>query len=925
MKQQQSILVIFALITLFIQSSASFAQEKSANVKKATIAVMSYSDFVPDRTGAQSGQLIGLPDALASRIIENLTNSNRFNVVERNALRRVVLEQRFGQKLQKNYLDKTLDKAIDSMEKLYGGEINATAGWGNYNDIVKDFQDLGSMVNADFLVLGNLEKVQRTTKTTAVPYSTSGKVMRKNVVEARLRLRVIEIKTGQIAGATSIRTKLSETLFAGKESESDQFSLYDDLGKLAGVKILDMTFPAKIVSLDPLIISRGNNDGVKLGDIYRIKREGKEVKDSSGLVLARLKTDVGSVEVTNSQNTIAIVKATSGSSFEQGDLAILDLQSMQQSTAVVSSSPVNINPKAAKNQKQSTGGKAKIPRLAVGLVKMGSTARTSDIARLHTPIFTDTMISRLTQTKRFQLIDRQEVDQLINEQLAQALTENRDIPSAMGTLKGADYLVYGNLASISEKESITKLPNSNRIYTRRLGQASGNMRIVDARSGDVIESKKIAVEQLVELAAAESELIDQLADAYAEQVVLMLMNALYPIKAAHVSNNGLVYINRGDDGGLFVGEELDIFKPGQAIIDPDTGVQLGVEEEFIGKLVVQEVEAARSKGEQIQGMGINRGDLLKRTTQNKNKSSSQAAFEQKTSPRYTGSTIGSAASRQKKTTTAKAKPVLAMGTLKLNRSARTSGGFNQNHIKRIADEMISNFSNSKRFMVMERQEVDQILDEKTLEAITAGGDIKARLGELAGADYLIHGEVVNFYANSQNKKVAYLDEIQTTTTVYAEGMFRIVDVHNGAIVSSEKVRVKKKIRGRQDSGQIMSDLINQFATRSVNQIILKLYPIKVMGSSADGMVYLNRGAGAGIKMGQQYKVMRPGQDLIDPDTGQSFGAAESKVAVVEIMAVEDSRSQAQILSGGEPQSGDILRKAQKVKKKKTQRVMQPNW
>jgi len=913
MKSPKVLLIVFCCL-IFLQGNLIWG---ASNSQKATIAVMSYADFLPDRTGIQTGSVIGLPDALAGRIIENLNNSRRFQVVERNALRRVVLEQRFGQSLQKTYLDKTLDKAIDNMEKVYGGEVHTTAGWGNYNDIVKDFQDLGSMIQADYVVLGNLEKMQGKTKASVIPYSSSGNVVKKNIVDARLRLRVIEVASGQIKGATSIRTQLSEMLFVGKESNNDQLSLFDKLAKLAAVKILDMTFPAKLVSLDPLIISRGSNDGVKKGDQYLVKREGKEVKDSNGLVLARLKSDVGRVQVSKVQDTIAIVKALSDSRFQQGDLAELEISDSADSTGAQRSAAVKINPAAS-------GFQDKIPTLAVGLVKMGSTARTSDIAREHSPIFTDTMISRLSQTKRFQLIDRQEVDQLLNEQLAQALSENRDISSAMGTLKGVDYLVYGNLATISEKESVTKLPDSSRVFTRRLGQARGNMRIVDARSGIVIESKKIAVEQLIDLSAETTELIDRLADAYAEQVVLMLMNSLYPIKVAHVSSNGLVYINRGDDGGLYVGEELEVFKPGQAITDPDTGVQLGVEEEFIGKLIVTEVDTSRSKGEQIQGMGVNRGDLLKRMLKNKGKRAEQARFEQRTAPDYTGGKLDSA-KPAKKNVSAKLKPMIAMGSLKLNPAAKTSGGFNRNHIKRIADEMINRFTNSKRFQVMERQEVDQVLDEKTFETIAVGGNIKSRLAQLQGADYLIHGEVVNFYANRTSKKLAYLDEVQTRLDVFAEGMFRIVDVHSGSIISSENIRIKKKIKGNKDAGQIMSDLIHQFASESVNRIILKIYPIKVMGSSTDGMIYLNQGAGAGLKRGQQFQVMRPGQELIDPDTGQSFGTTESKVAMVEITSVESSRSQAKLLSGDEPQSGDILRKEKKAKKKQQQRVMQPNW
>ncbi len=878
---------------------------------KATIAVMSYADFVPDRTNAQAGQLIGMPDVLAGRVIEKLATSQRFNVVERKALRRIVTGQRFGKSLQKTYLDKSLDKAIGEMEKMWGGEINAAASWSDHNDIVKDFQDLGSMAGADFLVLGNLEKNKSRIKSTAIPYSSSNKKHVKKTVDARLRLRVIDVKTGMIKGAASIRTKISEAIFAGKESDSDLFSIFDELSTLAAAKILDITFPAKIVSLDPLIISRGSNDGAKVGDIYLIQHEGKEIKDSNGIILAKLKQKVGSVKIISTQKTIAIVEAVSSGNFQQGDLAELEMPE-QTNNALPTQATVAIK----KNNKSVAQGK--IPRLAVGLIKLDSTANTSAKARIHSPIFTDNMISGLSQTKRFQLIDRQEVDQLLNEQLAQSMASNQDLSSAMGSLKGADYLVYGNLSSLSDKKKVTKLPNSNRVYKQRFGQASGNMRIVDARSGDIIESRKISVEILLPVVATERELVDKLAQAYSEQVVLMLMNALYPIKAAHVSSNGLVYINRGQDGGLTIGEELSIYKSGQPIIDPDTGVQLGVEEEYVGKLVVTEVEDARAKGEQIEGSGITRGDLLKRSAKNKGQRANALASSKQTKPARSGSSIGKKSKKG-------AKPTLAMGKFTVNSSLRYTKTFSKGHTKRISDGIINNLSNSKRFIMMERGEVDQILDEKTFEAIAAGGDIRSRLGELQGADYLIHGELTNFYIRTTKKKVPYVNEYQTSAKTYAEGVFRIVDVHKGSIISSEKIRISHKVKRITDVTQATSDLIDQFIDESVAKIILRLFPIKVMGSSADGTVYLNRGMDAGLKEGTMYQVMREGQALIDPDTGESFGSAETKVAVVKITSVEARRSRAELQSGDDPQSGDILRQMKKSARRPVQKVMQPNW
>lgn len=614
-------LVALCGITLMAPFAQSMA--KQSTEEKATIAVMSFTDFVPDRTGVDQSRRIGLPDVLAGRIIEKLSNNQRFTVVERKALRRTVLEQRFGQKMAASHLDKALDKALETMQHNSGSEVNATSDWSYYNDIVKDFQDLGSTVGAEFIVLGELEQIKQSVKLQAVPYSRSGKMMQNNRIDARLRLRIIDTKQGTVAGAASIKTKLSENIFQGmKSSDNDELTVYDHLATVAAAKILDITFPARIVSLEPLIISRGSNDGVEKGDRYIIQREGKEVRNKSGLLLARLKEQVGEIEVINSQKTIAIVEPVSDKIFQLNDLAEPD-------------------------ERKTVAART---RTSIGKTTVTTTA-----------------------------------------------------PGAKG---------------------------------------------------------------------------------------------------------------------------------------PAT---------------------------------------------------------------------------------------LAMGLIHKNQAARTIIEFNEGYLERISDEIISGLSNNKRFIMLERDQVDQVFDEKIFETMTSGGNIQDSLSELVGADYLIHGELNNFYISTEHKKVPYVDEIQVFNTLRAEGVFRIADVHTGAIISSEKIIINDKIKGIVDRTQVISQMVEKFSTRAIAQIVARLYPIKVMGAAPDGTIYLNRGADSGLKIGEQFVVKRQGQALIDPDTGQSFGQVESKIATVKIIEVEGARSRANIISGSEPMHGDILRKSQTPVQKPKPRVSQPAW
>lgn len=920
-------------------ASTSIFSKSGDSSHPATVAILAHSDFVPDRTAIATQGKIGLPDVLAERIIEHLTNSKRFIPVDRTALRRTVMEQRFGQNLANSYLDRSLDKAIDAMESVDGGSVfgvrgqaiapkpvgagigaasgtvGTTGTLSNLNDILKDFQDLGTTVGADFLILGNLEKVAYSNESIAVPYSESGRQVHKQTADARLNLRIIDANEGTVKGATSLRTQISENFFQGKTSDTDAFTIFDHVGRLAAAKILDVTFPARIVSTEPLVISRGSNDGTLVEDIYLIEREGKAIADDSGQVIARLNNEIGRVKVVSLQETVAIVEPISEGDFSEGDLAKLDTEAASRTTPIPTSATVNL-----KNNKV---GQPR-PHLAVILIKQGSTeSRTSGLPETHVTYFTDTIISRLTQTKRFEMLDRQEIDQLLTEQTLQALRDDRDLASAVGTLQGADYLVYGSLAAFDIEIRRTQLPGSTRVIEQKLGYIEGNMRIVDARSGKIMESRKISVQDKVDANASNQRSIALLADAYAEQVVLMLMNKLYPIRVASVSSDGTVYINRGNDGGLFSGEILEAYRPGPPVIDPETGVQLGQEEAQLGQIRLTEVEDARSKGTALAGTILAIGDLLKRSQENIGRRSKGQHFDG--APKQSGAVLADHGSPEPQGKLSGERYTLVVGELKLRATADKRSLENKDRIKHLTDDLIFKLAKTNRFKVMERQEIDQVLDEKTFDALVSDGSVDSRLRELIGADYLIHGELDRFYIITRTSEVPYLDELETTAEAVAEGVFRVVDVHTGEVKTGERVRVSYDAGRVENIEQVKADLQDRFSTDAVAQIVGHLFPIKVLGIAGDGIVYLNRGDDAGLKQGELFDVMRPGQMLVDPDTGRSFGSIETKIATLSIVSVETSRSRGTLTSGESVVAGDILRKSQSTPKTAEQPSFTPNW
>jgi hypothetical protein len=80
-----------------------------------------------------------------------------------------------------------------------------------------------------------------------------------------------------------------------------------------------------------------------------------------------------------------------------------------------------------------------------------------------------------------------------------------------------------------------------------------------------------------------------MANAIGQSFADNLIRAVFPMKVIGISN-GQIYINRGAEGGLAVGDVLDVFRVGEALVDPDTGESLGVIEDRLGDLKIVEIK-----------------------------------------------------------------------------------------------------------------------------------------------------------------------------------------------------------------------------------------------------------------------------------------------------------------------------------------------
>ena len=75
--------------------------------------------------------------------------------------------------------------------------------------------------------------------------------------------------------------------------------------------------------------------------------------------------------------------------------------------------------------------------------------------------------------------------------------------------------------------------------------------------------------------------------------------------------DGVLYVNAGTGYGMQPGMALEIFDPQPALIDPQTGRNLGSPDKLIGEVVIDRVDAEYSTAKVVSGAEFKRNQVVR--------------------------------------------------------------------------------------------------------------------------------------------------------------------------------------------------------------------------------------------------------------------------------------------------------------------------
>lgn len=245
----------------------------------------------------------------------------------------------------------------------------------------------------------------------------------------------------------------------------------------------------------------------------------------------------------------------------------------------------------------------------------------------------DQLITALMNTSRFIVLERQSMGVILKEQdfgVSSRTTEEGG--AGIGKLSRAQILVQGAITEFSMNSSDSGGGVNVKGFTILTSKAEAHVavdiRVYDITTGQILASKTCSGSAKTTSGGigfktdnwsfatggkAKTPLDTALRQAIEQAVnfvVLELDKIPWEGRVAMVKNN-IVYINYGRTGGVNLGDQFSVYKEGESIIDPETGLMLGSEKTLFGKVEIINVDEKFSKAVPVSGLGFERNDIIK--------------------------------------------------------------------------------------------------------------------------------------------------------------------------------------------------------------------------------------------------------------------------------------------------------------------------
>jgi len=242
-------------------------------------------------------------------------------------------------------------------------------------------------------------------------------------------------------------------------------------------------------------------------------------------------------------------------------------------------------------------------------------------------------------------------------------------------------------------------------------------------------------------------------------------------------------------------------------------------------------------------------------------------------------------------------------------AAKTDGSILS--LQRVAEaidgQTIDALNGTRKFEVVARSDLDALMEE--------GGLTGAGLNP-GEADYLIVPSVDDFQDFVETATFGGIGKTVTKRKIRLGMVARIYDVANGGkLVESANFQLDNKnieqlmgqsVKSGSFSDELLRKIAQEMGVKVASRVVDVIYPAKVIALTGP-QATINRGDGTGIAVGQVWEVFALGEEMIDPDTGESLGGSEVKVGSLRIDRVTPKFSSGTLTENFGVVKGSVVR------------------
>ncbi len=202
--------------------------------------------------------------------------------------------------------------------------------------------------------------------------------------------------------------------------------------------------------------------------------------------------------------------------------------------------------------------------------------------------------------------------------------------------------------------------------------------------------------------------------------------------------------------------------------------------------------------------------------------------------------------------------------------------------KQALDILSSKLASSGKFILLEREDLDILVNE-------AGAEMNK-----IGADYIILGSITEYGRKTEGEQKVFSSS--KTQTVEAGVSIRLVEVSTGLIIYSDEAKGFAETTSKQTMGiggaagfdatlsdKAISAALSQLVENIINKCMDKPWKSYIL-TEEDGTYIISGGTSQGLATGDVFHVYKKGKTVRNPQTGMNIELPGTKVGEVTILS-----------------------------------------